>query len=153
MVSDPLQRNKQLIKRLKKKKPKNLDDQFNTLHDVVFENTDCLSCANCCKTTSPIFLPTDISRVAKRLGIRPAEFHDRYLKTDEDGDFVLTQAPCPFLLEDNTCDVYDVRPKACREYPHTNRKRMHQILNLTLKNASICPAVDEILEKLEKAYP
>ncbi|MDW3194194.1 MAG: YkgJ family cysteine cluster protein [Cytophagales bacterium] len=152
MANENLSRNTQLIKRLKKKKPKDLDDQFSELHDEVFETTDCLTCANCCKTTSPIFLPTDISRVSKRLGIRPAEFHDRYLKTDEDGDFVLTQAPCPFLLDDNTCEVYDVRPKACREYPHTNRKRMHQILNLTLKNSTICPAVDEILGKLEKVY-
>lgn len=153
MSNSNLQRNRQLIKNLKKKKPKNLDGQFSKLHDEVFETTDCLTCANCCKTTSPIFLPTDISRVAKRLGIRPADFHDKYLRTDEDGDFVLTQAPCPFLLDDNTCEVYDVRPKACREYPHTNRKRMHQILNLTLKNAGICPAVDEILGKLDKIYP
>lgn len=152
MQQNNLQRNQQVIKTLKKKKPKNLDDQFSNLHEEVFEDLDCLTCANCCKTTSPIFLSTDISRISKYLGMRPAAFHEKYLKTDDDGDFVLTQAPCPFLQEDNTCAVYEVRPKACREYPHTNRKRMHQILDLTLKNASICPAVDEILGKLAKVH-
>ena len=152
MSKENIPRNKQLIKKLKKKKPRALDDQFSTLHEEVFATTDCLTCANCCKTTSPIFLPTDISRMAKHLSMRPADFHEQYLKEDEEGDFVLNQAPCPFLLEDNTCEVYHVRPRACREYPHTNRKRMHQILDLTLKNASICPAVDEILGKLSQVY-
>jgi Fe-S-cluster containining protein len=52
------------------------------------------------------------------------------------------------LNEDNTCAIYEVRPKACREYPHTNRKKIYQINSLTLKNAKICPAVYEFLEKM-----
>ena len=142
--------NSKFIRRLKKVKPRELDERFHTAHEEVFDELDCLTCANCCKTTSPIFLPVDIERIAKELGMRPAQFQSKYLKVDEEGDFVLTQAPCPFLLDDNTCAVYDVRPKACREYPHTNRKRMHQILNLTLKNATICPGVERILSKLER---
>jgi len=52
------------------------------------------------------------------------------------------------LQEDNTCAVYDVRPRACKEYPHTNRKNIQQILPLTVRNAEVCPAVYEILERL-----
>ena len=111
---------------------------------------DCLTCANCCKTTSPIFLQTDISRIAKYLGIKAMDFQSEYLNLDDEDDFVLKKAPCPFLQSDNTCEIYEVRPKACREYPHTDRKRMDQILDLTLKNASICPAVDRILSRLDE---
>lgn len=60
----------------------------------------------------------------------------------------LKQSPCTFLMNDNKCFIYDVRPQACREYPHTDRKRFVQILDLTEKNALICPAVAEITSKM-----
>lgn len=69
---------------------------------------------------------------------------------DEDGDFVFNRAPCPFLNQDNTCSVYDARPKACREYPHTDRKRMFEILPLTYENVFVCPAVSKIVQEIEK---
>ena len=37
--------------KLKKKTPKNLDYVMQDLHDAEFKKTDCLECANCCKTT------------------------------------------------------------------------------------------------------
>ncbi|GAB4114454.1 MAG: YkgJ family cysteine cluster protein [Thermoflexibacter sp.] len=144
--------NKQLFERLKRKKPKNLDDTFHTLHEEVFEQIDCLDCANCCKTTSPIFYERDIERLAKFLKIRPSEFIEKYLHIDEDNDYVLNVAPCPFLDSENYCTVYEARPTACREYPHTDRKRMVQILDLTLKNAEICPAVFWIVERMKERY-
>jgi Fe-S-cluster containining protein len=27
-------------------------------------------------------------------------------------------------MDDNKCSIYEVRPKACREYPHTDRKNL-----------------------------
>ena len=30
--------------------------------------------------------------------------------------------PCPFLAEDGRCTVYEVRPRDCAEYPHTQKK-------------------------------
>ena len=142
--------NKVLVKQLKKTKPKNLDDKVHRLHDEAFENIDCLVCANCCKTTSPTFYERDIDRLAKHLKMKPSEFIKQYLKIDEDGDYVLTTAPCPFLDYENYCMVYDSRPTACREYPHTNRKRFYQILDLSLKNTEICPAVVDVFEGLKK---
>jgi hypothetical protein len=82
--------------------------------------------------------------------MRPGEFIDKYLKIDEDKDYVLKQAPCPFLGPDNYCSVYDSRPNACREYPHTDRKRIAQLLDLTYKNTFVCPAVLEITVRLKK---
>lgn len=143
---------KQLFSKLKRKPPNNLDDTIHQLHDEVFEEIDCLQCANCCKTTSPIFYERDIDRLARHLKVRPADFIDRYLRIDEDKDYVLKQSPCTFLDAENYCTVYEARPTACRDYPHTNRKRMYQIMDLTAKNAEVCPAVFSIFKKLEKIF-
>jgi uncharacterized protein len=142
--------NRKFLQTLKKHNPRQLDDAFHTVHEEVFEEIDCLTCANCCKTTSPIFYQTDIERLAKTLRIKPGEFIKTYLRLDEDNDYVLQTAPCPFLDQDNYCSVYADRPKACREYPHTNRKKMYQVLELAYKNTLVCPAVLEIVERLKK---
>ena len=142
--------NKKFLQGLKKKDPRKVDDAFHTVHEEVFEEIDCLECANCCKTTSPIFYQTDIERVAKSLRIKPGDFIEKYLRIDEDKDYVLKSSPCPFLDAENYCSVYEDRPKACREYPHTNRKKMVQIMELTHKNTLVCPAVFEMVERLKK---
>ncbi len=144
--------NKKLKERLRKVKSKELDKKFEEYHNAVFEEIDCLECANCCKTTSPIFIQTDIDRLAKVFRMKSSQFIEEYLFRDEDGDFVLKSSPCPFLNEDNKCLVYDSRPKACREYPHTNRKNMQGILNLSLKNTLVCPAVFKIFLEIGKDY-
>lgn len=143
-------RNRAFIDRLKKKPPGDLDERFRQLHDDAFEHTDCLACANCCKTTSPIFYERDINRAAARLKTTPGRFIDTYLRIDEEGDYVFRSAPCPFLQADNRCAIYESRPAACREYPHTNRKRMHQVLDLTFRNTLVCPAVLRIVTRLQE---
>ena len=56
------------------------------------------------------------------------QFIVQYLDRDTDNFYVLKSAPCSFLdLNDNSCFIYDVRPKACKEYPHTNRRKFIQI--------------------------
>lgn len=144
--------NRKFLLGLRKKDARKVDDIFHNIHAAVFEETDCLQCANCCKTTSPIFYQTDIERVARSLRMKPGDFVERYLRIDEDGDYVLRSSPCPFLSPDNYCSVYADRPKACREYPHTDRKKMVQIMDLTFKNTLVCPAVFEMVERI-KAIP
>ena|SRR5258706_10508296 len=129
--------NKSFLQRLKKIDSRKVDEAFHETHEEVFREIDCLTCANCCKTTSPIFYPTDIDRVAKFLRMKPGLFVEKYLKIDSDNDYVLKSSPCPFLDADNYCSVYEGRPKACREYPHTNRKKMVQIMDLTYKNTLV----------------
>lgn len=142
--------NKKFLSGLKKKDQRELDNDFHTLHEEVFEEINCLNCANCCKTTSPIFYQTDIERASKALRIKPGQFVEQYLHIDEDKDFVLKSSPCPFLDDENYCRIYNDRPKACREYPHTNRKKIVQVLDLAYKNTLVCPAVLEIVERLKK---
>jgi hypothetical protein len=140
---------KKKIVSLKKTNNRILDTQFHTAHVKTFKGIDCLSCANCCKTTSPIFRKVDIDRISKSIGMKSGKFEDEFLRIDEDGDFVLKSSPCYFLGNDNKCSIYDVRPLACREYPHTDRKNMFQILDLTAKNVEICPAVAKIVTEIE----
>ena len=85
--------------------------------------------------------------------MKEQQFIAQFLQRDEDDFMVLKEAPCTFLNEDNTCSIYDVRPKACAEYPHTNRKKFIQLTNLTLKNTEICPAAFNIVEELKKKLP
>jgi Fe-S-cluster containining protein len=145
--------NKKFLQRLQKKNPREVDDLFHDVHHEVFAETDCLTCANCCKTTSPIFYQTDIERAAKAVRMKAGDFVQKYLRVDEDNDYVLQSAPCPFLGPDNYCSIYADRPRACREYPHTDRKKMVQIMELTHKNTLVCPAVLTMVERLKKAVP
>jgi Fe-S-cluster containining protein len=142
--------NKKFFGRLRNHRPARLDGLVHGLHAEVFERTDCLTCANCCKTTSPLFRQKDVERLASHFKIKAGDFIARYLHTDEDGDLVLNAAPCPFLGPDNYCSVYESRPNACREYPHTDQRKIHTILKETYNNIAVCPAVFEIIEKLKQ---
>jgi Fe-S-cluster containining protein len=150
LAKEKQKENKEFFKKLKKKPPKQLDYIMQELHEEEFERTDCLECANCCKTTGPLFTDKDIERIAKSFRQKPQQFIDQYLRIDEDNDYVLQSVPCTFLAADNYCLIYDVRPKACREFPHTDRKKFQQISNLTMKNVAICPAAYNIVEDMKK---
>lgn len=149
LAKDVEKENQKFFNRLKKKTPKNLDYMVQELHEKEFQKTDCLTCANCCKTTSPIFTNADIARISKHFKMKEHQFISQFLFFDEDNHYVLHIAPCHFLGADNECMIYDVRPKACKEYPHTNRKNFHKISEITMNNIPICPATYNIIEKLK----
>ncbi|MCG9970750.1 YkgJ family cysteine cluster protein [Christiangramia crocea] len=149
-AKDKKKENRKFFSRLKKRPPKDLDSLMLELHEEEFSRTDCLNCANCCKTTGPLFTQKDIERLSKHFKMKPGDFIDAYLRLDEENDYVLQQVPCPFLGSDNYCSVYDKRPKACREYPHTDRKDFHKISNITIKNTAICPAAYNIVEEMKR---
>ncbi len=154
LAKDVEKENKKYFSMLKRRTPKNLDVVVQKIHDEEFEKTDCLDCGNCCKTTSPIFTDKDIERISKYLKMKVRDFTEQYLERDSDDFMVLKTAPCSFLDErDNSCFIYDVRPKACAEYPHTNRRKFIQIADLTVKNTEICPATYRIVEELKKRLP
>lgn len=143
-------RNNQFVKKLKRQPAKKLDILGDQIHEAVFQEVDCLDCANCCSTVPPMLNPTDISRIARHLGMKNAQFQETYLVMDEDGDMVMNTTPCPFLQEDYTCLIYEFRPKACRQYPHTDQMEFSQHLELHAVNARHCPAVFHILERMMK---
>lgn len=147
-----LKSNKKLAQNLIKRKPKDLDRVTSDLHFDAFEEIDCLDCANCCKSISPIVTDKDIQRIAKHLRKKPSQLVEEYLFLDHEGDYVFKVQPCPFLGSDNYCSIYSVRPKACAEYPHTDRQKFYQLLNLSVKNTIICPAVVKVFTGLKENY-
>ena len=149
-AKDKYKENKKFFYNLRNKTPKDLDVVMRELHDKEFAKTDCLSCANCCKTTGPLITDKDIARISKHFRMKEQKFIETYLRVDEDNDFVVNSLPCPFLGADNYCSIYDVRPKACAEYPHTNAKHFERYGNLTLKNVAICPAAFNIVEEMKQ---
>lgn len=133
-----------------KKKLESMDLKIHDLNDKYVKRINCLECANCCRSLGPRITDKDVDRMAKALRIKASELIAKYLRIDEDNDMVFQSMPCPFLGSDNYCSIYEARPKACREYPHTDRKRFYQIYNLSIKNAYTCPIVFEVLEELKK---
>ena len=143
--------NKKFFARLLGQDPKLLNEQFHSMHEEVFAETDCLTCARCCRTTGPLLTKQDIGRIANKQGMKAADFEKQYLRVDEDGDWVMKSLPCPFLeLDTNKCTIYEYAPKACRQYPHTDYPNMKSILGLTETNVRHCPAVFEMVERMKQ---
>ncbi|VAW27819.1 FIG00650678: hypothetical protein [hydrothermal vent metagenome] len=140
---------KKKIHSIRKMRKGQADNLIHQLHNNAFETIDCLECANCCTTTGPLLTEKDIDRIAKHLKLKPSQFIADYLCVDEDQDYVFQSMPCTFLSSDNYCSIYAVRPKACREYPHTDRVNQQGILSITHKNVTLCPAVAKIFIEIE----
>ncbi len=122
--------------------------QLPDLHEEAFEKVDCLQCAACCKNYSPRFKTPDVKRIARHLRLKESAFIATYLQVDPDGDFVVKQTPCPFLGADNRCTIYAVRPSDCARFPYTDEDVIIKRQSLTLKNATFCPIVFHVLDKL-----
>lgn len=156
MLKEAISRKKQIKKLFdrihKSKKSKELGLAINQFHHEAFEEIDCLKCANCCSSISPMITDNDIKRMAPALKIKPSKVVEQYLEMDDENDYIFTQSPCPFLNPDDLlCCIYTNRPKACREYPHTDDKRIMNLLPITYKNTFVCPAVYLVVQKLEKS--
>lgn len=118
------------------------------LHQQAFEKIDCTTCANCCKNYSPRFKTPDIKRISKILKMKEGDFIETYLRLDGDGDYVVNKTPCPFLREDNYCNIYDNRPADCVRFPYTDEDVIIKRPQLTLKNSTFCPIVYYVMEGL-----
>ena len=141
---------KNFLKRADKNK---LLRQLPGLHEEAFERIDCLQCANCCRNYSPRFKTPDIKRLARHLKMKESTLIDTYLRLDEDGDYVTKTSPCPFLGADNFCSIYENRPSDCHRFPYTDEDVIFKRPAITLKNATFCPAVFFVLEKLSNVKP
>jgi len=128
-------------------------NELKNIHEGVFSKTDCLECANCCKTTPPIIKQNDITRIAKYLGDTTKQFAKKYVITDVDGTMVFNVVPCRFLAPNNKCQIYDVRPEACKSYPHTDDDAYFSRTTLNINNTMVCHAAYTILERLKNSLP
>jgi Fe-S-cluster containining protein len=143
--------NKEFFRKLKRRrKIPDLVPILKELHEEAFSKISCLECANCCRSISPIIYEKDIDRIARAFRMKPARVTEKYFIKDPEGDFVFRDTPCPFLLPENYCLIYDIRPKSCRDYPHTHQKSFISNYPLTIKNTYICPIAFYVVEKLKE---
>jgi Fe-S-cluster containining protein len=142
---------KKLQHQLQRADKKTMLKKLPELHEKAFEEVDCLDCARCCKNYSPRFKTPDIKRISKVLGMKESVFIDTYLSLDNEGDYVSKSQPCPFLnLEDNKCSIYEDRPSDCSRFPYLDEDVFFKRVQITMKNASFCPAIHVAMKELDK---
>lgn len=158
MSKDPLhnwqkksaEKQKEFKQFLKKADKNTVLKQLPALHEEAFAIVDCLQCANCCKNYSPRFKTPDIKKISRHLKLKESEFIEKYLRVDEEGDYVAKSLPCPFLGADNYCTIYEERPSDCRRFPYTDEDVFIKRPALTLKNSTFCPITFLVLERLSR---
>jgi Fe-S-cluster containining protein len=142
---------KRFLTKLDKNPPRGLDRYAVEADAAMWAETDCLSCANCCKTMSPTFNNQDLKRISAHVGMTVAQFKTKYLRLDKDGDWINRKQPCQFLnLKDNKCSIYAVRPKDCAGFPHHTRKRMVDYMHVFKQNIEYCPATYRVVEIMKE---
>ena len=140
---------KRFLTKIEKQPPRGLDAIAAEMDIATWKETDCLSCANCCKTMSPTYTKSDLRRISSHLGMTVDAFKIKWLRKDRNGDWINVKQPCQFLnLEDNKCSIYDVRPKDCAGFPHHTKKRMIDYMHVFKQNIEYCPATFKMVEKM-----
>jgi Fe-S-cluster containining protein len=140
---------KNFLTRLEKNPPRGLDQLAVEADKAVWSGTNCLHCANCCKTMSPTYTKKDMQRISKHLNMTEKAFREKWLYKDKSGDWMNVKQPCQFLdLETNMCNIYAVRPRDCAGFPHHTKKKMVEYMHMYKQNIEYCPATYRVVEKI-----
>jgi uncharacterized protein len=142
---------KRYLTKLEKKPPRGLDKIALRADLDMWQETDCLSCANCCKTMSPTYTPSDLKRISTHFDMSVDEFKAKWLYKDRNNDWLNKKQPCQFLnLVDNKCSIYPIRPKDCAGFPHHTKKKMVDYVHVYKQNIEYCPATYRWIEKMRE---
>lgn len=138
------------ITRLEKSSHRGVVAQAQEANKEVWEEIDCLGCANCCKKMTPTLNTADKLRIAGHLGMTVKDFTAKYLEYDpEDRDWRMQKQPCVFLdLTTNKCNIYEVRPADCAGFPHLTKVPLKSYLYIHKQNIMYCPATYRFVEKM-----
>lgn len=141
---------KRFLSRVEKNPPKDLDIKAPLIEAEVWQEVDCLTCANCCKKMTPTFTPKDIKRIATHLNMTTKAFKEKWLYQEKKtGDWMNINNPCQFLdKKTNMCSIYEVRPVDCAGFPHLSKKKMVDYIHVHKQNITYCPATFKMVEKM-----
>ena len=140
---------KRFLGKVERNPPKNINTIVDKVNNEIWQEIDCLSCANCCKKMTPTFTGKDIKRIALHFEIKPIEFKNKWLYQEKkSGDWMNVKQPCQFLnLQNNMCSIYEVRPLDCAGFPHLNKKKVTDYIHVHQQNVEYCPATYKMVEK------
>lgn len=145
---------KRFLTKVEKQPPRGLDKITLKTDSEMWLETDCLSCANCCKTMSPTYTPADLKRIAFHFNMTVDAFKTKWLYKDKNGDWLNKKQPCQFLnLEDNKCSIYPIRPKDCAGFPHHTKRHMIDYMHVYKQNIEYCPATYKLVELMKAKIP
>ncbi len=130
------------LTKLEKYEVPNIDQLRKKADTDTWATTDCLSCANCCKSMTPTFTQKDLEVIAPHFNMSIDAFKAKWLNYEtKDKDWVNKKQPCQFLnKENNKCGIYEIRPDDCRKFPHHLKKNMDDYIHVYKQNLNYCPA-------------
>lgn len=144
---------RKFLNQSEKTPPRGIDRLTPILEKEVWNEIDCLSCANCCKKMTPTFTKQDIKRISAHFNETPEVFTKKWLKKDSNKDMVNKQQPCQFLdLSTNKCSIYAIRPVDCSGFPHLSKKKWIEYAHVHKQNIDYCPATFKMVEKLVEKF-
>jgi hypothetical protein len=139
------------LSKVEKNPPRGLDKLAEKIEKEVWQEVDCLSCANCCKSMTPTFTKKDIARISAHFDQTPEEFKSKWLYLDNNVDWMNTRNPCQFLdKKTNMCSIYAIRPADCAGFPHLAKKKMVEYIHVHKQNVEYCPATYKMVEKMKE---
>lgn len=88
----------------------------------------CHQCGKCCYCSiGPIIFPSDAKKISEYLNIHPMDFLKKYCKKSYINTiggklyiyyFKIIQGHCIFLMHNNLCEIYNIRPYQCINAPY-----------------------------------
>jgi len=85
-VIEQKRRFRYFLSKLEKNPPRKLDQLAEVVNKEVWQEVDCLSCANCCKTMTPTFNPQDLKRISAHFKMSIEEFQKKWLRREKGGE-------------------------------------------------------------------
>jgi uncharacterized protein len=150
LVSRNKRKFRNFLTRLEKKPVEPVQLVVLEANELSWAKTDCMDCANCCKSMSPTYTRKDITRISKYLGMTKKAFVEKWLYKDRSGDWINKKQPCQFLdAKTNMCNIYDVRPRDCAGFPYHGTKKIREYGNVFKQNVEFCPATYRLVEIMQ----
>ena len=129
-----------------------LDTVVRETTEAVWQQIDCLTCGNCCRTLQIVVDDKDIRRLSARLKLSLRDFTQKYVAVAEDRVKHFIHTPCAFLGDDNRCSVYEDRPQACRDFPYLHNIPFRTRTMVMVENLGTCPIVFNVWESLKERF-
>lgn len=140
---------RRFLTKIENNPPKGLHNYADQIEKEVWQETDCLACANCCRNMTPTYTFKDQQRIAKHLSMSISQFREKWLYKNREGEWMNVSTPCQFLdRKTNMCSIYEIRPKDCAEFPHLYKRKMTDYMHVHKQNVQYCPATFKMVQKM-----